>query len=129
MIKKGRCLEIAFENIIKNPNWLFCYGWIINIDGSKILHAWNESRGYITYKSGLKIVETINLSNNDKQEFVFDFSNVKEIQVMEKEKYYSIYHLSDEKVSKLNLKQLIKIISYSVRNKKGVWDWINHFEF
>lgn len=117
----GDCFVVAFQNVIKNPAWLFCYSFLIGPRGQKFLHAWNEGKGLIEKREGL---EFVNLFSNQKiEEFVFDLSNNQRI-VLRKEQYYQLNSIRESEIKKFNITEILDLMSKSIKEKEDLWAWL-----
>ena len=129
-IPKGECLLIAFNNIIQNPHWKFCYTFLdtkfANLEeGGIFLHAWNEAEGYLKQnEQGQWYIETKDIEGKKTETFAFDYSDPNNIQAGEKENFYKIYEIDESKVKKVSSKQAKILMKEALDEGKDRWSWV-----
>lgn len=125
---QGECLPNAFINLIKNPNWRFCYSYVKGrLPNQKYIHAWNECAGYIEEVNGKAVLRTVGLPNEQTEYFVVDTSNPTTPIIVKRDHYYSKKELNPEEVITLNFEELIGNINNSLKVSEkavNIWGWL-----
>ncbi len=97
-MKKGDCIIVACQNVVDNHFLKFCYAYVKgrgNLNGRRILHAWNEEG-----------------------DVVLDFSNGKHI-VMRKELYYYLACIEEKDITRQSAEEVMLLM---LKTKKyGGW--------
>lgn len=120
VLASGLCFPNAVQKMLMNPSWLFCYGEAAGeIEGQSFTHAWNEFKGIEKLDGSNEII----FDENGK-EYVADFSNPKNPQVLEKIYYYRLYSIKEKDVKKLKLSEVLDKISNSIKKNGSLWGWI-----